>query len=285
MEELAGTPGGVFTGWCNPDYSAYAHWLPAGGGPYFVTGNRFGPASGRLSHLLGLRGPSLTVDTSCSSGLVVAHLACQSLQTGECDLAIAGAVNLLLSPRVFAAYNELGVLSSTGRCHTFDEAADGYVRAEGCVVLVLKRLEDAHRDGDRVLAVLRGSAVNHDGRTSGVTKPSVKAQQEVFHLALAWAGIDASHVGMVEAHGTGAPTGDSIEFSSLSAVYGVGSGRCALGSVKTNLGHTEAAAGVVGLLKAGLAVKHGTVPASLHFRSWHPDIDASGDQTVCAGCC
>lgn len=276
VERLAGTAAGVFAGMCNPDYSAYAHWLPAGGGPYFVTGNQFGPASGRLSHVLGLRGPSLTVDTSCSSGLVVAHLACQSLRANECDLALAGAVNLLLSPRVFAAYNELGVLSPTGRCHTFDEEADGYVRAEGCVVLVLKRLEDAQRDGDRVLAVLRGSAVNHDGRSSRFTKPSAQAQEEVFRAALIRAGIDPAQVGLVEAHGTGTRAGDSIEFTSVSAVYGSGRERCALGSVKTNLGHTEAAAGMVGLLKAILAVQHGAVPASLHFRSWHPDINPSG---------
>jgi acyl transferase domain-containing protein len=276
VQELAGTAAGVFTGLCNPDYSAYTHWLPAGGGPYFVTGSQFGPASGRLSHLLGLRGPSLAVDTSCSSGLVAAHLACQSLRVGECNIALAGAVNLLLSPRVLTAYNELGVLSPTGRCHSFDEAADGYVRAEGCVVLVLKRLEDAHRNGDRVLAVLRGTAVNHDGSTSRFTKPSAQAQQEVFRAALAQAGTDPAQVGMIEAHGTGTPAGDPIEFASLSAVYGSGLGRCALGSVKSNLGHTEAAAGLVGLLKAILAVQHGTVPPSLHFRRWPQGIDPAG---------
>ncbi|MEY9997410.1 acyl transferase domain-containing protein [Streptomyces sp. V4I8] len=276
QEEMRGAAAGVFAGMCNPDYTAYSHWLPGGGGPYFVTGNQFGSASGRLSHLLGLRGPSLTVDTSCSSGLVAAHLACQSLRLGECDIALAGAVNLLLSPRVIAAYNELGVLSPSGRCQTFDEAADGYVRAEGCVVLVLKRLQDAQRDGDRILAVLRGTAVNHDGKTSRFTKPSVQAQEEAFRAALVQAEVDATKVGMIEAHGTGTSAGDLIEFASLSAVYGAGPGQCALGSVKTNIGHTESAAGMVGLLKAILAVQHGVVPPSLHFHRWPREIDPNG---------
>ncbi|MDQ1005523.1 acyl transferase domain-containing protein [Streptomyces sp. V4I23] len=273
--ELSGTRTGVFTGLCNPDYVTYSPWLPQGGGPYFMTGNQFGTAPGRVSHLLGLRGPSVALDTSCSSGLVAAHLACQSLQTGESDLALAGAANLLLSPRVFSSYNEFGVLSPTGRCKSFDESADGYVRAEGCVVLVLKRLEDAVRDQDRVLAVLRGTAVNHDGRTSRFALPSAESQCELFRTTLARAGVDPATVGLIEAHGTGTKAGDRIELSSLATVYGEGSGRCALGSVKSNLGHTEAAAGMVGLLKAVLAVQHGEVPASLHFRRLPPEADGT----------
>ncbi|WP_165485524.1 type I polyketide synthase, partial [Protofrankia symbiont of Coriaria ruscifolia] len=275
-DDLVGSRTGVFVGMSNPDHAAYAHQLPAGGGPYSVTGNQAGPASGRISHILGLRGPSMTVDTSCSTGLVTTHLACQSLQRNECDLALAGAVNLLLSPRTFMAYTELGVLSPTGRCHSFDERADGYVRAEGCVVLVLKRLDDAMRDQDRVLAVLRGVAVNHDGKTSRFTVPSRQAQEEVFRAVLDIAGVDPADVGMIEAHGTGTIVGDPIEFRSLAAVYGTGRDRCALGSAKTNFGHTESAAGLVGLLKAVLAVHHGEVPASLHFRRWNPAIDPSG---------
>ncbi|MFI6770749.1 type I polyketide synthase [Streptomyces sp. NPDC050355] len=271
-----GTRTGTFVGFCNPDHWAYSHWLPCGGGAYAVTGNQYGGAAGRISHLLGLRGPSIALDTGCSSGLVAAHAACQSLQTGECDLALAGAANLLLSPRTVAAYSELGVLSPTGRCRSFDEAADGYVRAEGCVVLVLKRHRDAVREGDRIMAVLAGTAVNHDGRTSRFTLPSRTAQQDVCRAALSRAGVDPAAVGMLEAHGSGTRAGDRIEFASLAAVYGQGRGRCALGSAKSNVGHTESAAGMVGLLKAVLAVQHGEVPASLHFRNWQSGIDPAG---------
>ncbi|GGX54095.1 type I polyketide synthase [Streptomyces noursei] len=270
---LAGIPAGVFTGLCNPDHTAYVHWLPAGGGPYSVTGNQYASSAGRISHVLGLRGPSMAVDTGCSSGLATVHLACRSLRHGECGLAFAGAVNLLLSPLTTVAYNELGVLSPTGRCRPFDEDGDGYARAEGGVVLVLKRLADAVRDGDRVLAVLRGTAVNHDGATSRFAVPSGQAQQEVCRAALAAAGVRAEDVAMVEAHGPGTPAGDRIEFASLSAVYGRGDVPCALGSVKSNLGHTESAAGMVGLLKAILAVRHAVIPPTLHFRSWQPGID------------
>ncbi len=273
--ELAGSNTGVFAGMCNPDYAAYSPWLAAGGGPYLMTGNQFGTAAGRISHALGLRGPSMALDSSCSSGLVAAHVACQSLQLGECDMALAGAVNLLLSPRVFTSYNELGVLSSDGRCKTFDEAADGYVRAEGAVVLVFKRLADAQRDGDRVLAVLRGTAVNHDGKTSRFTLPSGQAQQDVFRAALRRADVEPAVVGMIEAHGTGTRAGDLVELGSLTSVYGDGDNVCALGSVKTNLGHTEAAAGMVGLLKAVLAVDRGEIPASLHFDKLPAEIERS----------
>ena len=265
IASLAGSNTGVFAGMCNPDYAAYSPWLARGGGPYLMTGNQFGTSAGRVSHMLGLRGPSMALDTSCSSGLVAAHLACQSLQVGESDMALAGAVNLLFSARVFASYNELGVLSPSGQCRTFDHEADGYVRAEGAVVLVLKRLDDAQRDGDRILAVIRGTAVAHEGKTSRFTLPSSQAQQDVFRAALQRANVEPAAVGMVEAHGTGTRAGDLVELTSLTSVYGAGAGRCALGSVKSNVGHTESAAGMVGLLKAVLAVDHGLVPASLHF--------------------
>ncbi len=273
--ELAGSNTGVFAGMCNADHATYAPWLAGGGGPYHMTGNQFGTAAGRISHALGLRGPSMALDTACSSGLVAAHLACQSLQLGESDLALAGAANLLLSPRVFASYNELGVLSPSGRCKTFDREADGYVRAEGVVMLVLKRLDDARRDGDRVLAVLRGTAVNHDGKAARFTLPSGQAQEDVCRAALRRAGVEPAAVGMIEAHGTGTRAGDLVELASLTAVYGAGDGRCALGSVKTNLGHAEAAAGMVGLLKAILAVRHGEVPGQLHFQRLPVELSPS----------
>ncbi len=274
--ELAGSNTGVFAGMCNSDHATYVPWLAGGGGPYHMTGNQFGTAAGRVSHALGLRGPSMALDTACSSGLVAAHLACQSLQLGESDLALAGAVNLLLSPRVFTSYNELGVLSPSGRCKTFDREADGYVRAEGVVVLVLKRLDDAQRDGDRLMAVLRGTAVNHDGKASRFTLPSGQAQQDVCRAALRRAGVEPAAVGMIEAHGTATRAGDLVELASLSAVYGGGDGRCALGSVKTNLGHAEAAAGMVGLLKAVLAVRHGEVPGQLHFNELPAGCESPG---------
>ncbi len=272
---LAGTNAGVFAGMSNPDHAAYAARLPGGGGPYLMTGNVFATAAGRVSHALGLRGPSMALDTACSSGLVAAHQACQSLQLRECDMALAGSVNLLLSPRVTAAFNETGVLSPGGQCKSFDQDADGYVRAEGAVVFVLKRLDDAQRDGDRVLAVLTGTAVNHDGNSSRFTLPSGQAQQDVCRAALRRAGVDPAAVGMVEAHGTGTRAGDLVELKSLTSVYGDGAGHCALGSVKSNLGHTETAAGMVGLLKAVLAVHRGEVPASLNFERLPAEIESS----------
>lgn len=278
MTTLTGTDTAVYAGMCNPDHAAYVHLLQSGGGAYAVTGNQYGSAAGRLSHVLGLRGPSMAVDTGCSSGLAVVHLAAQSLRAGECDLALVGAVNVLLSPRTFAAYNDLGVLSPTGRCQSFDADADGYVRAEGCVALVLKRLGDAVRDDDRVLAVLLGTAINHDGRTSRFTLPSGASQEDVCHTAIARAGVDPATIGMVEAHGSGTAAGDRIEWKSLDAVYGRGIGRCAVGSVKSNFGHTESAAGLVGLLKAVLAVRHGEVPASLDFRRLPPGTDRPGSR-------
>ncbi|MEA2136892.1 MAG: hypothetical protein QOG56_42 [Solirubrobacteraceae bacterium] len=265
ISELAGSSTGVYAGISNPDHAAYATRLAAGGGPYLLTGNVFATAAGRVSHALGLSGPSMALDTACSSGLVATHLACQSLQLGECDTALAGAVNLLLSPRSVAAFNETGVLSPSGQCKSFDDEADGYVRAEGAVVFVLKRLRDAQRDGDRVLAVLRGTAVNHDGNASRFTLPSRQAQQDVCRAALRRADVEPSAVGMIEAHGSGTRAGDLTELASLTSVYGDGAGGCALGSAKSNLGHSEAAAGMVGLLKAVLAVERGEVPASLHF--------------------
>ncbi|MBX8688121.1 SDR family NAD(P)-dependent oxidoreductase, partial [Mycobacterium sp. 20091114027_K0903767] len=200
----------------------------------------------------------------CSSGLTAIHLACRSLHEGESDLALAGGATLALDPRKFASGSAEGMLSATGRCHAFDAAADGFVGAEGCVMVLLKRLPDAMRDGDRILAVIRGTAANQDGHTVNIATPSDAAQTAVYRAALAAAGVDPATVGMVEAHGTGTPVGDPIEYSSLSKVYGL-DGPCALGSVKTNMGHAQAASGAIGLMKAVLAVQHGAVPQNLHF--------------------
>ena len=191
-------------------------------------------------------------------------MACRSLIDGESDLAFAGGACVMLEPRKLVSGSAQGLLSPTGRCHAFDVAADGFVSSEGCVVVLLKRLPDALRDGDRILAVLRGTAANQDGRTPTVTTPSLDAQTAVYRAALAAAGVDARSVGMVEAHGTGTPTGDPIEYASLAKVYGI-EGPCALATVKTNFGHAQSAAGALGLMKAILALQHGVVPQNLHF--------------------
>lgn len=242
---------------------------------YMSTGNPHSAAVGRISYLLGLRGPAIAVDTACSSSLVAIHLACQSLRLRESDVALAGGVHLSLSPFTSIALSKWSALSPTGRCRTFDALADGFVRGEGCGVVVLKRSVDAARDGDRVLALIRGSAINQDGRSNGMTAPSAAAQRDVITTALRRADVPANSVDYVETHGTGTILGDPIEFEALAATYGQGGGGCALGSVKTNLGHLEAAAGVTGLIKAILAVNRGYIPPNLHFTRWNPAIDAS----------
>jgi acyl transferase domain-containing protein len=274
---LAGSQTGVFLGITAADY---AHVCAKVGDPssidaYVGTGNPFNFASGRLSYVLGLRGPSLAVDTACSSSLVAVHLACQSLRTGECELALAGGVNLMLLPETTVTLSKARMLAADGRCKTFDAAADGYGRGEGCGIVVLKRLSAARTDGDRVWALLRGSAVNQDGRGSGLTVPNAAAQEAVIRRALAAADVAPHEVGYVEAHGTGTALGDPIEVRALARV--LGEGRSAerplwLGSVKTNVGHLEAAAGVVGLMKAVLAVERGAIPPHLHLRQPNPYI-------------
>ncbi|WP_373169334.1 type I polyketide synthase [Mycobacterium marinum] len=246
---------------------------------YISTGNPHSAAVGRISYLLGLRGPAVAVDTACSSSLVALHLACQSLRLRESDVALAGGVQLMLSPFTSIALSKWSALSPTGRCKTFDALADGFVRSEGCGVVVLKRLVDAVRDGDRVLAVVRGSAINQDGRSNGMTAPNAAAQRDVIGTALKLADATADSVNYVETHGTGTVLGDPIEFEALAATYGLGKDKgadsCALGSVKTNLGHLEAAAGITSFIKATLAVAHGYIPPNLHFSRWNPAIDAS----------
>ncbi|MER7702346.1 type I polyketide synthase [Kitasatospora sp. NPDC097605] len=273
---LAGTPTGMFFGLYQKDYMLRVQRPLAETGAYAMyTGfDSIGP--GRVGFMLDLRGPQVVVESACASGLVAVHAACQSLRTGESDVALAGAAMLTLGPEGVVAPALWGVFSPTGRCHAFDAAADGYVRGEGCGVVVLKRLADAVRDGDRVLAVLRGTAVNQNGRGTRLSAPSERAQIDLYRLALERAGVEAGDVGMVEAHGPGTAVGDPIEFAAVAAVYGKGRGRCALGSVKTNIGHTEPVSGVAGLLKAIAALRHGIVPASLNFHGWNPQIDPRG---------
>ncbi len=262
---LADSSTGVFMGLCHSDYLLLTRDAGALVEPYAFTGCAHGMGSGRIAYALGLHGPAITLDTSCSSALLALHLACHSLNEGESDLALAGGCSLLMEPSSTASASAQGMLSPTGRCRAFDVAADGFVRSEGCAVVMLKRLPDALRDGDRVLAVVRGTAANQDGRSPTITMPSVEAQAAVYRAALAAAGVDAGTVGAVEAHGTGTPVGDPIEFRSLAQVYGAGAHPCALGSVKSNVGHTESAAGAVGLIKAVLQLRHGVVPGMAHF--------------------
>jgi polyketide synthase 5 len=264
---------GVFMGLSVNDYLLLAADTDAMAGPYGVTGSNFSLASGRISYALGVHGPAITIDTACSSGLLAIHLACRSLNDGESDLALAGGANVMLDARRYAGGSAAGMLSPTGRCHAFDAGADGFVSGEGAAVLLLKRLPDAERDGDRILAVVRGTAANQDGRTETITTPSMDAQTVVYQKALATAAIDPGSIGMIEAHGTGTSVGDPIEFGGLAKVYGI-DGACAVGSVKTNLGHTQSAAGAVGLIKAVLAVGHGVVPQSLHFNRLPDDLAA-----------
>ena len=263
-EMVADSLTGVFVGLTHFDYqlvTADSHEMD---GPYGFTGNTFSLASGRISYTLGLHGPALTVDTACSSGLLAVHMACRSLNDGESDMALAGGAFVMLEPRKFLAGTAQGHLSPTGRCHAFDVAADGYVCSEACAVVLLKRLPDALRDGDRILAVVRGTAANQDGHTVNFSTPSESAQTAVYRSALAAAGVDARSIGMVEAHGPGTPVGDPIEYASLAEIYGRDDA-CALGSVKTNFGHAQSAAGVLGLMKAILALQHAVVPRNLHF--------------------
>jgi polyketide synthase 5 len=255
---------GVFVGLTHFDYQLVTAESHAMEGPYGFQGNTFSMASGRIAYALGVHGPAVTMDSACSSSLLAVHMACRSLNDGESDLALAGGAFVMLEPRKFAAGSAQGMLSPTGRCHAFDVAADGYVSGEACAVVLLKRLPDAQRDGDRILAVVRGTAANQDGHTANIATPSPTAQTAVYRAALAGAGVDARSVGMVEAHGPGTPVGDPIEYASLAEVYGI-EGPCALAAVKTNFGHTQSASGALGLMKAILALQHRVVPRNLHF--------------------
>jgi acyl transferase domain-containing protein/acyl carrier protein len=273
-DQLAGSQTGVFVGIGQNDYAQLQ--LFAGDhskiGAYDGTGNGLCFSSGRLAHILRLRGPNLAIDTACSSSLVAVHLACQSLRARECDTALAGGVQLILSPEVTLFLCRARALSPDGRCKAFDAAADGYGRGEGCGVVVLKRLSDALAAGDDVRAVVLGSAINHNGPSSGLTVPSGPAQQALLRRALATARLEPDALDYVEAHGTGTALGDPIEVQSLEGVFRGADHRLLIGSVKTNIGHLEAAAGIAGLIKVALALERGVVPASLHLRQPNPTV-------------
>ena len=269
---LAGSRTGVFVGVSSYDYSRLQFNDPEMIDAYAGTGNAHSIAANRLSYVFDLRGPSMAVDTACSSSLVATHLACQSLRTGEADLALAAGVNLILTPELTITFSQARMLAPDGHCKTFDASADGYVRGEGCGVIVLKRLSDALRDGDTILALIRGSAVNQDGRSNGLTAPNGLAQQDVIRQALANAGVEPNEIGYVETHGTGTPLGDPIEIASLRAVLDRegANGRVLLGSVKTNIGHLESAAGIAGLIKSVLALQNEAIPPHLHLKEVNP---------------
>jgi acyl transferase domain-containing protein len=272
LEALRAARTGVFVGVYNSDYLLLQLARQAGVDVFTASGSAHSLAANRLSYTFDLRGPSVAIDTACSSSLVAVHLACRSLRARESDVALAGGVNLILSPLSTVLTARVLPMAPDGRCKTFDDRADGIVRAEGCGVVVLKRLSDAVRDGDPIAAVVRGSAVNHDGRTNGLTAPSSLSQQAVIAQALEDARIDPSQVSLIEAHGTGTPLGDAIELEALHAIYDAGGGArrpCAVGSVKTNMGHLEAAAGIAAFIKVALALHHRAIPPHLHVRSRH----------------
>jgi acyl transferase domain-containing protein/SAM-dependent methyltransferase/acyl carrier protein len=274
-EGLRNTRTGVFVGLTASDYArVILNQEPSAVDAYFASGTSLNVAAGRLSFALGLQGPSMAVDTACSSSLVALHLACQSLRNGESTMALSGGVNLILSPEATLSICKARMLSPEGRCKTFDASADGFARGEGCGVLVLKRLSDARADGNRILAVIRGSAVNHDGPSSGLTVPNGLAQQAVIRQALESGGVAASEVSYLEAHGTGTSLGDPIEVDAMWAVLGEGRQGAPLwmGSAKTNLGHLESAAGVAAVMKVVLALQHKQLPPHLHFKKPNPHI-------------
>jgi acyl transferase domain-containing protein len=274
--ELPGSKVGLYVGLNTTDYMQMVTRNAADIDLYYGTGNSFCGTAGRLSYFLGVRGPSIAVDTACSSSLTAVHLACQALRAGEAALAIAGGANVITNPTVYLAMSAAGALSPDGRCKTFSADADGYGRGEGAGAVVLKTLSCAQADGDRIYAILRGSAVNHNGASGGLTVPSAQAQEEVITDALERAGIDPAEVNYVEAHGTGTRLGDGVELTALAAA--LGPGRPAdrpllVGSVKTNIGHLEAAAGIAGLIKTVLALNHSTIPSHLHLREPNTQVD------------
>ncbi len=273
-DKLTGSPMGVFMGICNGDYAQLQMSNNRDGvDMYSATGNAHSVISGRIAYVLGLQGPAVSIDTACSSSLVAVHLAVQSLRTGECRMALAGGVNLILSPDTTIALSRAKMMATDGRCKAFDAAADGFVRSEGCGLVVLKRLSDALSDSDHILAVIRGSAINQDGRSNGLTAPNGPSQVAVIQQALANAGVRPDEIGYVETHGTGTSLGDPIEAQALGAALGPNrSTPLAIGSVKTNIGHAEAAAGIAGLIKVVLSLQHHEIPPHLHVKQLSPHI-------------
>lgn len=277
--KLAGSATGVFVGISGYDYALLVASDAQPMDAYAGTGNAHSAAANRLSYTFDFRGPSIAVDTACSSSLVAVHQACQSLRLGECSLALVGGVNVLLAPEPTIAFSQAHMIAPDGRCKTFDAAADGYVRSEGCGLVLLKPLSQALHDGDRVLAVLRGSAVNQDGASNGLTAPNGLAQEAVLRQALATAHVHPAQVSYVETHGTGTMLGDPIEVQALKTVLMQDRSTdqpCVLGAVKSNIGHLEAAAGIAGLIKTVLCLGHQEIPPNLHFRHLNPYIHLSG---------
>ncbi|MEV6425145.1 SDR family NAD(P)-dependent oxidoreductase [Streptomyces sp. NPDC051662] len=274
-DRLSGTQTGMYLGIMWQDYR---DWLVGEPDAYWTTGNGHNFAAGRIAHALGLNGPAMAVDTACSSSLVAVHLAAQALRRGDCDVAFAAGTNLILSPRSMRLVQETRSLAPDGRCKAFDARANGFVRGEGCGVVVLKRLDHALRDGDRVHAVIHGTAVNQDGRSGGFTAPNVLSQVALIEKALAESGLAPSDIGYIEAHGTGTALGDPIEMEALATALGRANGGAplAVGAAKSNFGHLEAAAGVAGLVKAMLCLRHRKAPPVVHFRTLNPRVDLSG---------
>ncbi len=284
LEQLRGRAVGVFMGISSADYSSLLwasedQYLTPDNEPFILTGNTGCIAANRISYAFDFKGPSFTVDTACSSSLVAVHLACESLRSGESELALAGGVQALIHPGIQMSFCKAGLLSPSGRCRSFDADADGYVRSEGSGAVVLKPLREALRDGDPIEAVIRGTAVNSDGRSQGMAAPSQKAQMACVQTAYDAAGLSPTAAQYVEAHGTGTRQGDPTELRALGAVLGADRSKahpCLVGSVKSNLGHGETAAGITGLIKTVLCLKRRQIPASLHFTRPHPSLDLPG---------
>ncbi|GAB4197021.1 MAG: hypothetical protein Tsb002_30800 [Wenzhouxiangellaceae bacterium] len=269
------TSAGVFIGISGSDYAQLQFADETMADAYAGIGSALTNAASRISHFLNLRGPAIAVDTACSSSLSSVHIACNSLRRNECQMALAGGVNILLSPVVTMSLTKAGMMAPDGRCKTFDESANGYVRSEGVGLVMLKRLSQAQRDGDQIYAVIRGSASNQDGKSSGISAPNGEAQQKVVLAACTDAGILPGQLDYVEAHGTGTALGDPIEVNALGEVLKIGAEPdtyCAIGSVKTNIGHAESAAGIASLIKATLVLKHQLIPPSLNFNNPNPLI-------------
>ncbi|MGC4868691.1 polyketide synthase [Micromonospora sp. DT53] len=270
-----GASTGVFVGITGQDYRSWADGEPTA---HWTVGNGHSFAAGRLAYTLDFRGPAVALDTACSSSLSALHTACSSLLTGDCEVAVAAAVNLVLSPRSTLEISKTGALSPNARCRPFDALANGFVRGEGCGALVLKRLADAEADGDRILAVVEATALNQDGRSSGFTAPNVAAQARLIEQVLARAGRAPADIGYLETHGTGTSLGDPIELEAVAEALGRRSGgrRLHLGSVKANVGHAEAAAGLLGLIKAVEALRRRQIPPQAQFSTLNPRIDLAG---------